>query len=130
MKSFVFLMLTATATTAETLLTPEMFEQMTEGRTFYYGQNSEPYGAEEYLPNRRVRWTFLDGQCEEGEWYVELDLICFVYDANPVPQCWSFYQEDGGGLIARFENDPNATTLYEMSQSDDPLRCLGPDVGV
>ena len=89
-----------------------------------------PYGAEEYLENRRVRWTFLDGDCKEGRWFSdEPGLICFVYEDRPEPQCWSFL-DSPGGLIARFENDPQATELYEVRQSDDPLECPGPRIGV
>ena len=105
------------------------FDDYTLGKTFYFASDGEPYGAEEYLPNRRVRWTFLDGKCKEGEWYEEGELICFVYEDQPVPQCWSF-EISAGGLTARFENNPNQTQLYEVRQSPEPLMCLGPEVGV
>lgn len=105
------------------------FDAYTRGKTFYYGSMGEPYGAEEYLPNRRVRWTFLDGKCQDGVWYEEDGLICFVYENQPDPQCWSF-ERQGGGLIARFENDPLQTELYEVRRTDEPLQCLGPEVGV
>lgn len=105
------------------------FEAYVTGKTLYFGQNGEAYGVEEYLDNRRVRWSFLDGQCKDGVWYEEGDMICFVYEDNPDPQCWSFFRESTG-LRAIFENDPNATTLYEAQQGDEPMLCLGPEVGV
>lgn len=104
------------------------FDAYTRGQTFTYGTGSAPYGAEEYLENRRVRWSFLDGRCQEGEWYEDNGMICFVYDDNPDPQCWSFYQSPGG-IVARFEDDPGLTTLYEITRSAEPLMCLGPEVG-
>lgn len=104
------------------------FDAYTRGQTFTYGTGSAPYGAEEYLENRRVRWSFLDGRCQEGEWYEDNGMICFVYDDNPDPQCWSFYQSPGG-IVARFEDDPDMTTLYEITRSAEPLMCLGPEVG-
>ena len=55
--------------------------------------------------------------------------ICFVYEDNPVPQCWSFYRAESG-LRAVFENDPQATTLYEAQQDEEPMICQGPDLGV
>jgi len=113
---------------ADTTVTPEMFERLTEGKTYYYGVDGKPYGAEEYKPGRRVTWTFLDGKCLDGQWFADLDLICFVYENNLEPQCWSFHLQDGG-LVAQFENLPGATTLYEMRQSNEPLRCPGPEVG-
>ncbi|RKF13414.1 hypothetical protein D6850_14005 [Roseovarius spongiae] len=105
------------------------FDAYTRGKTFYYGSLGSPYGAEEYLDDRRVRWSFLDGKCQDGVWYEDGPLICFVYDENPDPQCWSF-KRDSGGLIARFENDPTQSELYEVEKSVEPLLCLGPDVGV
>ncbi|MEO0370501.1 MAG: hypothetical protein AAF231_03505 [Pseudomonadota bacterium] len=105
------------------------FEEYTLGKTFYFASEGEPYGAEEYLPNRRVRWTFLDGKCKEGEWYEQGEMICFVYEDQPVPQCWSF-EISAGGLSARFENDPAKTELYEVRKSPEPLMCLVPEIGV
>lgn len=110
-------------------MSAEEFDEYTLGKTFYYGSLGEPYGAEEYLPNRRVIWTFLDGECQNGTWYEEGGLICFVYDKEPDPQCWSFTRS-AGGLIAQFENDPEQTELYEVERTSDPLVCPGPDLGV
>jgi hypothetical protein len=110
-------------------LSAEEFDAYTRGKTFFYGSRGEPYGAEEYLSNRRVRWTFLNGECQEGEWYEENGLICFVYETQSNPQCWSF-EITADGLTARFQNDPNQTELYEVQQSPEPLMCPGPDVGV
>lgn len=110
-------------------MSAQEFDEYTKGKTFFFASNGEPYGAEEYLSNRRVLWTFLDGECKEGEWYEKDDLICFVYEDQPVPQCWSFEISDGG-LSAQFENDPTQTELYEVRQSPEPLMCPGPDVGV
>ena len=46
-----------------------------------------------------------------------------------MPQCWTFFRE-GSGLRAVFENDPASTALYEARQDEEPMMCLGPDVGV
>ncbi|MEL7098797.1 MAG: hypothetical protein AAGM84_08220 [Pseudomonadota bacterium] len=105
------------------------FEAYTTGRTLYFGQNGEAYGAEIYHENRRVTWSFLDGECKDGYWYDDGPLICFVYEDRPEPQCWTF-ELASGGLIARFENDPGATELYEALDRGDDLLCLGPKVGV
>ena len=76
-----------------------------------------------------MRWSFLDGDCPEGEWYASGEQICFVYEDVPSPQCWQFYMRNGK-LMARFENDPDGTELYETRRQDEPLLCTGPDVGV
>ena len=112
----------------EPLAAPE-FEAYVQGKTLYFGLGGQPYGAEEYLPDRHVRWSFLDGRCKDGRWYEEAGMICFVYEHTSIPQCWSFFRE-GNGLRAVFENDPASTVLYEARQSDEPMICMGPDVGV
>ncbi|MBY6162177.1 hypothetical protein KUV73_14920 [Mameliella alba] len=105
------------------------FESYVTGKTLYFGLNGEAYGVEKYLPDRKVQWSFLDGKCKDGMWYEQAGQICFVYEDNPEPQCWSFFKE-GSGLRAVFENDPASTVLYEAQQNDDPMLCYGPDVGV
>ncbi len=110
-------------------LDAEAFDALTRGKTFYYGESGQPYGAEEYLDNRRVRWSFLDGRCMEGHWYEADGMICFTYEDTPEPHCWVFEQGERG-LIAQFMGETGATELYEMQQSRAPLQCEGPEVGV
>ncbi|MEK0164104.1 hypothetical protein VWZ88_20270 [Phaeobacter sp. JH20_36] len=110
-------------------LTADQFDRYTQGRTLFYGFDGVPYGVERYLPNRRVIWSFLDGRCQNGEWYPQADQICFVYDEIGTPQCWQFSFGDNG-LIAQFEGDPEATELYEAEELGQEMLCLGPDVGV
>ena len=111
-------------------MTAEEFDTFTLGKTFYYGVNGREYGAEEYHPNRRVVWTFLDGRCDEGVWYEQDGMICFEYQTLEEVQCWTFREAPGGGLIANFENDPNTLELFEVQRTREPLQCIGPDVGV
>lgn len=125
----ILLLLSPLPALAQSLMTAQEFDAYTRGKTLFYGNGAEPYGAEIYLPNRRVRWSFLDGECRDGEWYEADGLICFVYEENPTPQCWSF-EKGPRGLIARFENDPAVTPLYEASESPEEMLCLGPKVGV
>ena len=110
-------------------ISAEAFDTYTRGKTLIYGQNGTPYGAEEYLENRRVRWSFLDGNCKDGIWYEQAGQICFVYEDRPEPQCWTF-THGANGLIAQFENEPEGLELYEADMADEPMLCLGPDVGV
>lgn len=127
--SLILSCLCALPAVAQSLMTAEEFDAYTRGKTLYYGNGTEPYGAEIYLPNRRVRWSFLDGDCRDGEWYEANGLICFVYEDRPDPQCWSF-EEGPSGLIARFEDDPVLTPLYEATESTEEMLCLGPKIGV
>jgi hypothetical protein len=114
---------------AQSAMSAEEFERYTTGKTLYFFSQGEAYGVEEYRENRRVTWSFLDGKCKEGVWYPQGDQICFVYEDNPTPQCWTFYRE-AGGLRALFEGRETGTELYEAGEADEPMMCLGPDVGV
>ncbi|MGJ8625606.1 MAG: hypothetical protein ACSHXB_01490 [Sulfitobacter sp.] len=114
---------------AQDTMSAAEFDAYTRGKTLFYGRGGHAYGAEIYHENRRVQWSFLDGDCREGEWYEADGLICFVYENNPNPQCWSFV-EGSRGLIARFENEPNTTELYEAQDQGQEMLCLGPKVGV
>ena len=104
------------------------FEAYVTGKTLYYGQHGMAYGVEEYLSNRRVRWSFLDGDCIDGVWYEEGDAICFAYEGRDTPQCWEFFRSPRG-LSARVASDPEGEFLYEVQQSDEPMECLGPRIG-
>ena len=56
------LMLTPPAWAQDTLSAAE-FDAFTKGKTLFYGTLGAPYGAEVYHDNRRVQWSFLDGEC-------------------------------------------------------------------
>lgn len=110
-------------------MTAEEFDAYTRGKTLYYGTQGLVYGVERYLDNRRVIWSFLDGDCREGVWYPDGPFICFIYEDRPDPQCWTF-SESPGGLVARFRGDPEDLPLYEAQDIDEEMLCYGPDVGV
>lgn len=105
------------------------FEARVTGRTLIWAQGGAVFGTEEYLPGRRVRWAFSGDICQIGRWYEAGEQICFVYDTEPAPQCWTFW-DDGGRLRARFAGDPPGAELSAVEESPGPLRCAGPDVGV
>ncbi len=114
---------------AQSAMTASEFDAYTRGKTLFYNSNGETYGAERYLDDRRVEWSFLDGVCKPGQWFEDAGQICFTYDDNPTPQCWTF-EKGVRGLIARFENEPDTTDLYEAQNTDQELVCLGPKIGV
>lgn len=115
---------------ADNPMTGPEFEAYVTGRTLTYTDRGVVYGIEEYLPGRRVRWAFVGDQCRDGYWYDAGAEICFVYENAPdAPQCWIFTQR-GGRLSALFTGSEDGRELYEAQQSDEPMLCLGPDVGV
>lgn len=109
-------------------MSAEEFDRYTQGRTLFYGECGEAYGVERYLPNRRVIWSFLDGQCREGRWYEDAGQICFIYEDDLGPQCWRF-SRGARGLIAQFE-DGTGLELYEAEDLGEEMVCLGPEIGV
>ena len=128
---FLFALLLPTLTFAnDRPITPDEFERIVKGETFSYLGPSGEYGVEEYFDNRRVRWSFLDGECTDGYWYIDGPQVCFIYESNTIqnPQCWSFYLR-GDRLMAKYENDASNQTLIETRRRDGPLYCLGPEVG-
>lgn len=114
---------------AQAAMNAEEFDAYTRGKTFYYAENGVPYGGEAYLRNRRVQWSFEDGNCKNGHWYPQDGKICFVYEDSNTPQCWTFI-ETSKGLRATFHGDGAQTELYEVWKTDEPLLCVGPEVGV
>ena len=131
MRAFALCLLFAFATSAgaQTQLTAEEFDAYTLGKTLSYSSMGEPYGVEQYLSNRRVRWAFVDDTCRIGHWYEDAGNICFVYEHDATPQCWTFHLDEGK-LMARFISDELGTELNELNQTPEPLACTGPDVGV
>ena len=124
-------LLAALPATAQTPMTAEEFEAYVTGRTLTFGLDGQVYGIEEFRPGRRTTWAFMTDECREGRWFPRDDQICFVYDGDPagLEHCWIFWQGDGG-LNARFMGDGIGTELYEALNSERPLVCRGPEVGV
>ncbi|MDZ4135335.1 MAG: hypothetical protein U1D06_07030 [Paracoccaceae bacterium] len=114
---------------AQTQLSAEDFEAYATGKTLTYAIGGQVYGTEQYLPGRRVLWAFSGDTCRKGRWYEDAGKICFVYEHDSTPQCWTFQQGDDG-LRARFTQDPASAELSEVAQTPEPLICSGPDVGV
>lgn len=123
------LALAATPAFAEPPLTAEEFEAHVTGKTVTYQQYQNVFGIEEYLPGRKVRWSTAPDECQYGSWFPEADKICFVYEYNPTPICWTFWMKDGA-LVALSETGIAGEELYEVDATDQGLPCPGPDIGV
>jgi len=108
-------------------LAADVFEALTTGRTITYSSGGTYYGTEQYLPGRKVIWTFGD-ICQEGSWSPEGDAICFTYDDSPEPSCWIFRKRPGG-LAAWSAKALLAEPLVSTYQTPTPMSC-GPRVGV
>ena len=130
MRALACLLLLATPAAAEGALDAEAFEALVEGRTLTYGAlGAEPYGIEHYYPGRRVTWAWAgDDECLSGVWYEdgpeEDPAICFLYESDPVPQCWQVFHE-GAGLRAVFLGEGGGSVLYELGEQPGGLVCGG-----
>jgi hypothetical protein len=116
------------AANAETPMTATEFETHVTGMTVTYQQAGGIFGIEEYLPGRKVRWSVAPGECQYGSWYPEADAICFVYEYDPTPHCWTFWMQ-GGVMMARPASALPGADLSEVDRSASPLPCPGPDLG-
>lgn len=129
MRFLIALLLLATPSVAEPMTGAE-FEAYATGRTLDFAMNGEVYGTEQYLPNRRVRWAFRDGECLNGFWYEKRPReICFVYEGNIGEQCWH-YSATETGMIAEFLGASDSPDVYVAGDNPDGLYCRGPDLGV
>jgi hypothetical protein len=121
--------LLATAAQAETPVTASEFDALVTGKTMDYYEFGDAFGREEYLPGRRVRWAFTADVCKFGTWYEDDSRICFLYDGDPDPKCWTYWLR-GGQLIASHVDDTADMPPRDVVETDEPLLCAGPDVGV
>jgi hypothetical protein len=124
------LMLLATPAMAQDPIGAARFDALVTGRTIAWGNDGQLFGEEQYLPGRRVKWRVPNGDCQLGSWWEESPgLICFGYDTGGAPACWRFY-EQRGELQAQSAEDATGFLWSEISNSDKPLACAGPMIGV
>jgi hypothetical protein len=122
------LLLAATPAFADPPLTGESFDALTLGRTMTWAEYGQVYGVEQYLEGRRVRWTVLGDDCKAGHWYEEAGMICFVYEDDPAPDCWTITL-NGAGMIARLATNPPDAEPVVVQETTEPMACFGPKVG-
>ena len=124
----VLLVLWPVSAQAETIVPPQAFEQLSTGKTLYFFRDGEFFGAEQYYPDRKSLWQY-NGDCLEGSWFAQGDLVCFTYSEDPRVQCW-YFLEKSNGYVARGQFDPPELDL-ELGRIDtEPLNCPAPDFGV
>jgi hypothetical protein len=105
------------------------FDAYVTGKTLDWAFEDQPWGVEEYLPNRRVQWATEPGECQIGRWEVEGNQICFSYEGRYVISCLIF-RRTANGLTADLQGPNAPLALSETAQSTQGLACPGPDLGV
>jgi hypothetical protein len=113
---------------AEPPLSAAEFDALTLGRTMTWAEFGAVYGVEQYLPDRRVRWTVLGDDCKAGHWYQAGEMICFQYEDDPAPDCWTITL-NGPGMIARYAGNPPDAEPVVVKETTEPMACFGPKVG-
>jgi hypothetical protein len=127
--SIIVLTLAAAPALAQTPMTADEFDAFVTGKTMDYIAQGQVFGREVYLPGRRVRWAFTAEECKSGTWYGDGPHICFVYEDDPEPKCWTVWQERDG-LAASYSTDTPDIAPRQVLETFEPLACIGPDVGV
>jgi hypothetical protein len=122
------LLLAASPACAEPPLTAEAFDALTLGRTMTWAEYGQVYGVEQYLEGRRVRWTVLGDDCRAGHWYSSGEMICFQYEDDPAPDCWTI-TPGPKGMIARYAGTSPDTEPVVVQETTEPMACFGPEVG-
>ncbi|EEW24104.1 hypothetical protein [Rhodobacter ferrooxidans] len=107
---------------AQTPLTAAEFEAFVSGKTLTYATQGEVYGAETYLPGRKVVWHGPDEGCVKGSWTETDGQLCFVYDDDPAPICWTLVPV-GAGLEGQITGDPPDTEATVLTPTDQPVPC-------
>ncbi|MEO0679926.1 MAG: hypothetical protein AAF192_05875 [Pseudomonadota bacterium] len=127
LRAAIVLLAAAGAARADTVVGPEAFEALTEGRVMIYTHQGEPFGAEQYLPDRRVLWQRDSGGCLQGVWFGEGDDICFDYEDLPgVAVCWSVRRTAEGEVVALRHGSGEPFELTLGQERKQPLECREP----
>ena len=103
-------------------LTAEAFERIVQGKTFDTYDQTGIYGVETFLPGRRAIWRDAE-ECKEGTWRMQGPLICFDYQGDPTPHCWT-YHDRGGWMMAWYEGDRTNDPIM-LYPSKDVVTCEG-----
>jgi hypothetical protein len=103
-------------------LSAEAFEAFVQGRTFDTHDLTGRYGVETFLPGRRAIWRDA-AQCLEGTWRPLGEMICFDYQGEPGPYCWT-YHDRGGWLMAWLDGD-RGTEPIMLYPAEEVVTCEG-----
>ena len=123
-RGVVLALLLATPVAAQTL-DEAGFEAYVSGKTLTFTlPDGTVFGSESYAPDRSVLWSTTPGTCQPGRWFPSGDLICFTYQTDPEPRCWTVTRTDRG---LRAEST-GGTVLFEAEEASRPLTCPGPEL--
>ncbi|WP_151720453.1 hypothetical protein [Gemmobacter serpentinus] len=104
-------------------LSGDAFDALTRGTVMdHYYEHGGLYGAEEYLPGRRVIWRDGEG-CMRGHWTeTSPGLLCFRYDGTSATWCWNYVPRADGGLDALLDGEVGENPIT-LRRGHGPLSC-------
>ena len=122
MRLAALLLLAALPARAEPV-TADTFAAHVTGRTLAFtGPDGEIFGIERYGPGRQVTWSAIPGLCQTGTWFALSDEICFTYETDPQPKCWTVTLTERGLHVT---SSLTGLTLFE-APDEATLTCDGP----
>jgi hypothetical protein len=114
-------------------LTGAEFQAHIGQNTFSYQYSNGVRGTADYGPDRSFLWAFEGDSCFEGYWFDRGNEICFAFVDGTLSACWHIFK-DGNRLLGKAtylsSGSPLDLELREVSHTDQPMVCPGPDVGV
>jgi len=128
-KTLLVMLLAAGAAHAQQALNGAEFDALSRDTTMYFTNNGQFFGAEQFLPDQRSIWRAQDGTCVNGKWREVAGNICFLYDNNDGPFCWSITTSDAG-ITVTSTSGPDPLVLELSGQDTQPILCTGPAFGV
>ncbi|KAF0112873.1 MAG: hypothetical protein FD150_2232 [Rhodobacteraceae bacterium] len=133
MRAAVLLALWPALAAAETPMTGAEFQAHVGRNTFSYGYSTGTRSIADYGADQTVLWAFQGDRCVTGRWYADGKEICFANKDGTLSACWHFFLKDNRlrGLATRLgSGGPDGMEIFEISHTDQPLVCAGPDAGV
>lgn len=107
-------------------ISPEIWRQMTAGRTVTYNLNGRLFGTEHYHPNsNRAAFQHADGTCLDGTWAFVDGIFCFYWEGH-LPACFHHKQDTQGIIVIAADADGgfNFTNVQAVTEiSDTPIVC-------
>jgi len=129
MRALAVLLFSAGPAFADPPMSGAEFDALTLGRSMTWSEFGSVYGVEQYLPDRRVRWAAVGKDCKLGHWYEDGPAICFKYEDDIDPDCWTITRSADGFSATYTTNAPDAAPVVVAETPDAPA-CFGPEVGV
>lgn len=103
-------------------MSSDAFEAFVQGRIFDTHDMTGRYGVETFLPNRRAIWRDA-AQCLTGSWRAEGEMICFDYEGEPTPFCWTYHSR-GDFLMAWLDGDRTGEPIM-LYPAEEVVTCEG-----